>query len=917
MSYEITLQKLLENTDKELYGRIIHLETKARPLLSYTQGKFPYYTPHDFHHSQAVEENLNWLIPDSIKEKLNKHEIFFLICAAWLHDWGMIGMENEDPEMIRENHHERTEQYFETKYDTLGFSFHEGRIIGKICKGHRKIDLHLREYDDTMFGQGVRVQLRLLSALLRIADETDVTHSRTPEVIYYTINPIGASEEEFKKHLNISGIGQLDEPHKIYINAIAKDPRAAQTLRELTNKIQRELDSVKSILTQNGLFLDMVELKMETRGFIDKPIAFEINRNKIVDLLVGKHLYQSTDVAIRELIQNSIDTCSLKMLINAEYNPKILLTKDNKTLLVSDNGIGMSYIEAKKFLSNIGTSFYQSEDLKKTLAGKQYDPISFFGIGLLSSFLIADGLIIETKKENEEACKFTISSSSTDWKYEKGTLKESGTSITLNLNQEGKSINILESLRRYFIKVSIPIFYKEHDGAEEEFLSDWLVDDIRERFFYSDEKKYAKQTKTIVEVNKVEYDAYLVKTRDYIRDQIFLFKQGVFVCRLNTTGLDSSYCFFINLKTNIIDLQISRENIVENEKFSDFLNMVFCDILDSLKTLVPESNYKNYISVLSEMIDSNEFIEKFNHNDLQLKYPFLNCILNKILFPSISSKDIEFLSFDEIIERKEMCLYGCNSKNYREEMTLLLESKKAYNVFLNPYQMPEVSESTIDERCTNLLDYILEVKNSTHERIDLRNFLIDNSKLVKNDFSKILPSTVRLATFGKFKPLIVVLESPKVKFANSNYGYWYMGNTLLWQQLLEKSRLTNYINGIKESFMEDFDEVNIVENPVVLIDSSDPFIASILNKYSELSDEECLILKRYFMYLIYLPIVFYNIHSCLIFIEVIENIEKSISSSLSITRPIEIFKRMKPNSNLYLEYYKKNGMGIDRIEEEK
>jgi hypothetical protein len=44
MSYEITLRKLLESADKELHGRLLHLETLAKPLLVYTQGKFPYYT---------------------------------------------------------------------------------------------------------------------------------------------------------------------------------------------------------------------------------------------------------------------------------------------------------------------------------------------------------------------------------------------------------------------------------------------------------------------------------------------------------------------------------------------------------------------------------------------------------------------------------------------------------------------------------------------------------------------------------------------------------------------------------------------------------------------------------------------------------------------------------------------------------
>jgi hypothetical protein len=42
MSYEISLFKLVENRDASLYGRLIDIRKKAEPLLSYTQGKFPY-----------------------------------------------------------------------------------------------------------------------------------------------------------------------------------------------------------------------------------------------------------------------------------------------------------------------------------------------------------------------------------------------------------------------------------------------------------------------------------------------------------------------------------------------------------------------------------------------------------------------------------------------------------------------------------------------------------------------------------------------------------------------------------------------------------------------------------------------------------------------------------------------------------
>ena len=80
MSYVRALRKILESEDPELYGRLLNIEKKAEGLLTYTAGKFPYYTPHDFvTHSRNVEENLNWIIDDDVKQTLNPYEIFFLI----------------------------------------------------------------------------------------------------------------------------------------------------------------------------------------------------------------------------------------------------------------------------------------------------------------------------------------------------------------------------------------------------------------------------------------------------------------------------------------------------------------------------------------------------------------------------------------------------------------------------------------------------------------------------------------------------------------------------------------------------------------------------------------------------------------------------------------------------------------------
>lgn len=405
MSYVKSLRSILQDKNVELFNRLAEIEKQARKILQYVPGKFPYYTPHGFLHSENVLENLNWLMSEELKMELNDHELFFLIIAAWLHDWGMIGEPHESPEDIRKNHHIRTEEKFERFYSLVGVHQNEGRIIGRICRGHRKEDLYDERYDDTPFEKGIMIHLRFLAASLRIADEVDVTASRVPEIIYFDLNPIEKAEEEFKKQMNIIGIGYPSERerHKLVLSAVAWDPLGVVALEKLLNKIQGEINHVKTILATgiNGkaLPLDYITLKVDTKGFMREPIEFELDRKKLLDLLIGERLYSRKDVAIRELIQNSIDACRLRKLVEGNYNAEIVIEEDDGIIAIEDNGIGMDFETAKDYLSLVGASFYFSEEFEDLLSrAEPFDPISRWGLGILSCFLISSKVVIETKR---------------------------------------------------------------------------------------------------------------------------------------------------------------------------------------------------------------------------------------------------------------------------------------------------------------------------------------------------------------------------------------------------------------------------------------------------------------------------------------------------------------------------------------
>ena len=144
-----------------------------------------FFTPHDPSHSEGVIRNLSKLIPnhENIPNDLqfSNEEIFYLLCAAWLHDIGMIPnlFQNEPTSVnkrrylqIREEHHIRSQKFVESKFEYLGLSKEEAQIIGELCK------LHRRREDINSELNIPNVRVKLLGAYLRIADSLHIDSTR-------------------------------------------------------------------------------------------------------------------------------------------------------------------------------------------------------------------------------------------------------------------------------------------------------------------------------------------------------------------------------------------------------------------------------------------------------------------------------------------------------------------------------------------------------------------------------------------------------------------------------------------------------------------------------------------------------------------------------------------------------------------
>ena len=421
--------KILEKSDlgKELLSNIEMMRKEIAPLLEKIIDLFTDYTKHDIEHSDKVIKLLDILISDNLKSNLNEYNLYFLLCAAFLHDIGMTVFDEEfeeeevfklknNPEelkeYIRDNHHVQSEKFIIQNYKNLYIqNEHQAFIIGKICKGHRKEDLSLYDIDHKYLEFSINIPL--LAAFLRIADELDITFERIPLIDGDIVLPRNkVSCDYWKNHLNISGVSLSEEdPLMVKYSARCEDPKIHRTLKRLESKINHQIEELPQYIRYYLNWIKDIPRKfimmIEPIGYKPCDFKFTLEGKQMLTLLKGNRIYMTDDFGLREALKNTIDACRYKIQLykdqERDYNPKIKvkLSEDKNEIIIEDNGIGMNFEIIDNFFTKIGNSFYNQ---KCILEGDfNFTPLSELGIGVLSYFLISDKIILNTKMENCEA----------------------------------------------------------------------------------------------------------------------------------------------------------------------------------------------------------------------------------------------------------------------------------------------------------------------------------------------------------------------------------------------------------------------------------------------------------------------------------------------------------------------------------
>jgi len=394
--------------------------------------------------------------------------------------------------------------------------------LAQICESHYLDYEVLRDPTKyPMHGSvlGEYVNIRALAIYLRLIDLLDLADNRTPYVIWKFVAPRDPqSIMEWNKH---RALRQVTFPpyqrgqRRILVDGSTSDHEVYAALEDLREYCEKQFRGCKDLLAEMPdqrytLDLSHIEWRVEAENFRPISVQFQFERERMLDFL-SQELYQGDRyVFLRELLQNSIDAIRMRRAIlqskekrsmndfgeihvRVEHKPSGFID-----ITWTDNGIGMDEYIVQNYLAVIGRSYYQSSDFLQL--GLPMDPISHFGIGILTCFMVTDSIEITTRKDSNlpppsDTLKITIPALNRRFRIEviADDGNDVGTTVKLSMNPMKKSmsestpgelskLSVTNYLRRIAGFVEFPIVIEEDNNKTIIIHPYRNLEEVQERF---------------------------------------------------------------------------------------------------------------------------------------------------------------------------------------------------------------------------------------------------------------------------------------------------------------------------------------------------------------------------------------------------------------------------------------------------
>ena len=350
---------------------------------------------------------------------------------------------------------------------------------------------------------------------------------------------------------------------------------------------------------------------------------FEADTGKILDIVINS-LYSEREIFLRELVSNASDALDKRkylgltdknIAITSEASEiKIEVNNKDKTLTISDNGIGMNEEDLKSSLGTIARSGTKAflEQIATNSKDKKSDMsmIGQFGVGFYASFMVADSVDVLSKKAGENQAWKWSSDGKTGFDLVKTDKESSGTSITLKLKKDAKEFldetRLQFVVRKYSDHISYPVKLLEINkkDAEEKTLNEasalWtrsskdITEEQYQEFFSHIGAGFGKPLLTMHNNTEgtISYTNLICvpSTRPFDlfnpdrKSSLKLYINRVFITD-KCDALVPSYLRFIKglVDTQDIDLNVSREMLQNNPVVKKIRNALVKRTINDLK----------------------------------------------------------------------------------------------------------------------------------------------------------------------------------------------------------------------------------------------------------------------------------------------------------------------------------------------
>lgn len=544
---------------------------------------------------------------------------------------------------------------------------------------------------------------------------------------------------------------------------------------------------------------------------------FKAESKKLLDLMINS-IYTNKEIFLRELLSNgsdAIDKLYYRSLTDSnlkvnkdDLEIRIDIDKDDRKLIISDNGCGMTKEELENNLGTIARS--GSLDFKNTYKkddkDNEVDIIGQFGVGFYSAFMVSEKIKVESKSPDSEDAYIWKSEGADGYEIKKGKRKEFGTTITLTIKEDTAEENYSEFLDSYRIesivkKYSDYIRYPikmmiEHsklkEGSKDEYEKELVEETINsmiplwkkakkditeeeyQSFYSSKFFDYDKPLKTIhtsVEgqcsynallyiPSHLPYDFY---TKEYEKG-LQLYSSGVLIMDKCAELLPDYFSFVKGLvDTEDVSLNISREILQQNHSLKLIAKSIEKKIKKELENMLKEDRetYETFFKTFGMQIKfgiySDYGVNKDNLKDLLMFY---------------SSTEKKLVTLDEYVSRmkdgQDNIYYACGENNDKVDNMPQVEriKDKGYEIlYLTEYvdefalqtlttynakKFVNVSNDTVDLDSEEEKKELEEANKSAKDMFDIMKKVLENNNITDIKFTHRLKNhPVCLTTEGE------------------------------------------------------------------------------------------------------------------------------------------------------------------------